>query len=120
MRAVVHDRYGPPEVLRLEEVERPVPADDELLVRIHATTVTRRTATCARAKPVPLALHARAADAQATDPRHASSPAVVAAVGSAVTEFAVGDRVFGLRNGAHAEYVCVRESRPASRTCRRA
>ena len=41
MRAVVHDRYGPPEVLRVGEVERPVPADDEVLVRVHASTVTR-------------------------------------------------------------------------------
>ena len=41
MRAVVHDRYGPPDVLRVEEVERPVPNEDELLVRIHATTVNR-------------------------------------------------------------------------------
>ena len=41
MRAVVHDRYGPPEVLRVAEVERPVPEDDEVLVRVHASTVTR-------------------------------------------------------------------------------
>jgi NADPH:quinone reductase-like Zn-dependent oxidoreductase len=41
MRAVVHDRYGPPDVLRLEDVPQPVPAHDEILVKIHATTVTR-------------------------------------------------------------------------------
>ena len=42
MRAVVHDRYGPPDVLRLEDVERPVAAADEVLVRIHASTRNRQ------------------------------------------------------------------------------
>jgi NADPH:quinone reductase-like Zn-dependent oxidoreductase len=41
MRAVVHDRYGPPDVLRVAEVARPVPKEDELLVRVEASTVTR-------------------------------------------------------------------------------
>ena len=41
MRAVVRDRYGPPEVLRIGEVDRPVPGADEILVRVHATTVNR-------------------------------------------------------------------------------
>ena len=41
MRAVVYDRYGPPDVLRVEDVARPVPKADEVLVRIHASTVTR-------------------------------------------------------------------------------
>jgi NADPH:quinone reductase-like Zn-dependent oxidoreductase len=41
VRAVVYDRYGPPEVQLIEEVEQPVPKDDEVLIKIHATTVTR-------------------------------------------------------------------------------
>ena len=41
MKAVVHDRYGPPEVLRFETLARPVARDGEILVRVHATTVTR-------------------------------------------------------------------------------
>ncbi len=51
MKAVVHDRYGPPEVLRIEEVERPVPKDDEVLVRVHATTVNRTDCHARQAKP---------------------------------------------------------------------
>ena len=51
MRAVVHDRYGPPEVLRIEEVERPVPEADEVLVRVHATTVNRTDCGFRSAEP---------------------------------------------------------------------
>ena len=56
MKAVVHDRYGSPDVLRVADVERPVPKDDEVLARVHASTVTRGDAmgvrsasTCSRA-----------------------------------------------------------------------
>ena len=109
MKAVVHDRYGPPEVLRVEEVQRPVPQDDEVLVRIHATTVTRTDCHMRAASPFiwRFMLGWRRPRRKILGLEFAG---VVEAVGSAVAEFSVGDRVFGLRNGSHAEYVCVREA----------
>ena len=108
MRAVVHDRYGPPEVLRLDEVERPVPADDEVLVRVHATTVNRTDCHRRAAKPFIWRFFAGL-----RRPRHRilgnEMAGEVEAVGSAVTAFAVGDRVFGTSGpklGGHAEYLC--------------
>jgi NADPH:quinone reductase-like Zn-dependent oxidoreductase len=110
MKAIVHDRYGPPEVLRLEEVDRPVPQDDEVLVRIRATTVTRTDLHMRAAKPFfwRFMLGLRRPKARILGLEFAGE---VDAVGSAVTKFRLGDRVFGLRNGAHAEYVCVGEER---------
>ena len=109
MRAVVHDRYGGPEVLRLEEVERPVPADDEVLVHVHATSVTRTDCHMRQASPFlwrfMLGLLRPKRKVLGLE-----FSGVVEAVGSAVTEWGVGDRVFGLRSGSHAEYICVREA----------
>ncbi len=110
MRAVVHDRYGPPEVLRVDDVERPVPKEDEVLVRVHASTVTRGDA-----------MGVRGADYRFTRvftgirrPRRTNLGTEFAGrveeVGTAVTEFRVGDDVFGVKGGANAEYVAVRES----------
>ena len=109
MRAVVHDRYGPPEVLRIEDVEKPVPKDDEVLVRVRATTVTQTDCHMRRARPLlwRLMLGLRRPKRRILGLELAGE---VEAVGSAVTDFAVGDRVFGMRSGAHAEYVCVREN----------
>jgi len=109
MRAVVHDRYGPPDVLRLEEVERPVPKEDEVLVRVHATSVTRTDCGFRGAHP----FFARVFTGLRRPKRRIAGlelAGVVEAVGEAVTEFAVGEEVFGIRGGANAEYVCVRES----------
>ena len=109
MKAVVHDRYGPPEILRLEEVERPVPSDDEVLVRVRATTVTRTDAGLRSAEVFVsrLVTGLRRPKQRILGLEFAG---VVEAVGAAVTEFQVGDEVFGVRSGANAEYVCVRES----------
>lgn len=109
MRAVVYDRYGPPEVLRLEDVPRPEPADGEVLVRVRATTVTQTDCHMRRARPLlwRLMLGLRRPKRRILGQELAGE---VAEAGAAVTRFQVGDRVFGMRSGAHAEYVCVREA----------
>jgi len=114
MRAVVQDRYGPPEVLRIEEVERPVPKDDEVLIRVRASTVTQSDRHARAASPFPwrLVLGIRRPRRRTLGVELAGE---VEAVGAAVTEFKVGDEVFGMPStyfGAHAEYVCVRERGP--------
>jgi NADPH:quinone reductase-like Zn-dependent oxidoreductase len=111
MRAVVQDRYGPPEVLRLEEVERPVPGDDEVLVKIHATTVTRSDCGFRAADP----FFSRVFTGLRRPKRRIPGMELageVEAVGTAVSEFEVGDHVFGIKGGAHAEFVCAQESAP--------
>jgi NADPH:quinone reductase-like Zn-dependent oxidoreductase len=134
MRAVVFDSYGAPDVLRVEDVERPVPKDDEVLVRIHATTVNRTD--CGLRNPKPFIT--RFAFSYVTTgslfkallrPRRkilgTELAGEVEAVGAAVSEFKVGDRVFGVnasglaanagKFGAHAEFVCVQESAPLAK-----
>ncbi len=109
MRAVVYDRYGPPDVLRLEEVERPVPKDDEVLVKIHATTVNRSDCGLRSAEY----FITRFFTGLLRPKRRIGGSEFageVEAVGAGVSDFEVGDRVFGIRRGANADFVCVRES----------
>jgi NADPH:quinone reductase-like Zn-dependent oxidoreductase len=112
MRAVVHDRYGDPDVLRLEEVERPVPKDDEVLVKIHATTVNRTDCGLRSAKPF-ITRYFTGLRRPKRKILGMELAGEVEAVGAAVSEFEVGDHVFGIKGfGAHAEFVCIRESGP--------
>jgi NADPH:quinone reductase-like Zn-dependent oxidoreductase len=121
MRAVVFDRYGPPEVLRLEDVERPVPSDDQILVKVHATTVNRADTHFRSGRPFFQRLFYRVFDRGGIlrpNPRTilgGEFAGEVEAVGAAVGEFTVGERVFGLSlAGAHAEYTCRRASGPVA------
>src|SRR6266851_5011684 len=119
MRAVVYDTYGPPEVLRVEDVDRPIPKDDEVLVKVRASTVNRldvHTREANRKSGVGLSLLSRLVSG-VRRPRQrilgSEFAGEVEAVGAAVSEFGVGDRVFGnsgLRFGAHAEFMCIPES----------
>jgi NADPH:quinone reductase-like Zn-dependent oxidoreductase len=110
VRAVIHDRYGPPEVLRVGEVERPVPKDDQVLVRVHASTVTRGDTMGVRSKEYRFTRVATGIRAPRKTGHGTEFAGVVEEVGAAVTEFQVGDEVFGAGAGTNAEYVTVREA----------
>lgn len=112
MRAVVFDRYGPPDVLRLEDVEQPIPKEDEVLIKIHATTVNRTDWGIRASEPF---ISRFFTGLRGPKQRILGSELAgeVEAVGPAVGEFAIGDRVFGTtgwRFGAHAEFICMPES----------
>ena len=117
MKAVVWTAYGPPEVLQLRNVETPVPGDNEVLIKIHATTVTKGDCEIRSLDlPVYLALPIRlwrgVQKPRGTTIMGTELAGEIEAVGQAVTRFKVGDRVFGsagLSLGANAEYICLPE-----------
>ena len=114
MKAAVRDRYGPPEVVELRDIERPVPSDGQVLVRVRAASVNRGDLDGLTPKPgfVRLFIGLRAP----RDPRVGIDVAgVVEAVGPGVTRLKIGDQVmtdmFATgRFGSFAEYVCARET----------
>jgi NADPH:quinone reductase-like Zn-dependent oxidoreductase len=113
MRAVRFDRYGPPEVLRIEEVARPEPKGDEVLVKVHAATVNRSDCGFRGADP----FFTRVFTGLLRPSPRRRTPGMefageVVAVGPDVREFTVGDEVFGVRGaGSQAEYTCIAETR---------
>lgn len=112
MRAAVHTRYGPPDVVRIENVERPAVTDDGVLVRVHATTVNRTDCAYRAARPFFMRLFTGLVRPRVTILGNEFA-GVVDAVGGAVTTFAVGDRVFGYTEGpfgAHADYLAMPET----------
>jgi len=119
MRAAVYDHYGPADVLRIEDVEKPAPKEDEVLVAVHATTVNRldvhtREANRSGGRVVSF-LSRLVSGIRAPRQRILGSEFAgeVVAIGAAVREFGIGDRIFGntgLGFGAYAEFMRVRES----------
>ena len=112
MQAIVHDAYGPADVLRLARIARPEVADNEVLLRVHAAGLDRGVWHLMTGRPylVRLALGVRR-------PRNPvlglDVAGTVVAVGSSVTKFAAGDEVFGFGKGAFAEYAVAREGKLA-------
>jgi NADPH:quinone reductase-like Zn-dependent oxidoreductase len=111
MRAAVRTRYGPPDVVRVVEVEKPAAKDDEVLVRVHATTVNRTDCGLRAAKPFIYRFFVGLRRPRLTVLGNEFA-GQVEAVGAGVTAFEVGDRVFGFSGtvfGAHAEYLTMPE-----------
>ncbi|MET7423560.1 NAD(P)-dependent alcohol dehydrogenase [Dactylosporangium sp. NPDC005555] len=106
MKAIVQDRYGPSDVLRLSEVDAPVPAAGEVLVRVHAASVNARDWHVMRGDPY-VARMAFGLGAPKVRVRGTDFAGRVEAVGDGVTRFAPGDEVFGEVDAAFAEYVRV-------------
>jgi len=103
--------YGGPEIVQYEELPRPVAADDEVIVKVHAASVNPYDWHMMRGKPYVMRLMGSGLGAP-TDPQLGVDYAgVVESIGKSVTKFKPGDEVFGGRDGAFAEYVRVRESR---------
>ena len=111
MKAIICTKYGSPDVLQMQEVEKPSPKDNELLIKIHATSVTSGDARIRRADPFIIRLIFGF-----KKPRRSILGVVIAgqveSVGKNVSKFNIGDQVFGTTGmafGAYAEYQCVPE-----------
>ena len=118
MKAIVWTRYGPPEVLQLQEVETPVPKDNEVRVKIHATTVTAGDCEVRSLKMplwlrLPMRVYAGLRRPVRLTILGQEMAGEVESVGKRVTRFKVGDPVFGAPGfglGCYAEYICLPEA----------
>jgi NADPH:quinone reductase-like Zn-dependent oxidoreductase len=110
MKAVVHCEYGNPDVLQVKDIEKPAPDDTQLLVRVHAASLNPLDGHMMRGM-----LLARLMGNGLRKPKDTrigvDYSGVVEAVGKNVTQYKVGDEVFGGRNGALAQYICARADR---------
>ena len=107
MKAIVYCEYGSPEVLKLEDVEKPVPSDDQVLIKVRAASLNAMDGGFMRG-PWPLRPMIGLRKPKKTS-LGADVAGTVEAVGKDVTEFKAGDEVFGIARPSLAEYVCARE-----------
>jgi NADPH:quinone reductase-like Zn-dependent oxidoreductase len=116
MKAIVYTKYGGPEVLQLEEVEKPTPKDNEVLVKVYVTTVNRTDCATIRAKPFFMRLVTGLFKPKKQIPG-TEFAGEIESVGKNVVSHKVGDRVFGFDDsgsGSHAQYATISEDKVAT------
>jgi len=118
MKAAVRTKFGPPDVVRIEEVDTPTPGEGELLIKVHHTTVNRTDCGYRGGKPFLLRLLGAGFPRPKANILGTEFAGEVVGFGDGVTKFAVGDRVAGYCEGtfgAHAEYMTIGEGRLITR-----
>ena len=110
MKAIVYHEYGSPDVLKCEDIEKPVPKDDEILIKVRAASVNPLDWRLMKGEPRVIRLMARLMKMSGGRPG-VDVAGEVEAVGSNVTQFKPGDKVFGGCRGAFAEYACTDASK---------
>ena len=115
MKAIVYYNYGSPDVLRLEDVQKPIPADDEVLVKVHAVSINSWDWDMLTGKPLEYRLFSGFLKPKHTKIHGCDIAGQIEAVGKRAYHFKVGDEVFGDLSeggwGAFAEYTCAREDK---------
>jgi NADPH:quinone reductase-like Zn-dependent oxidoreductase len=109
MKAIVYHEYGSPDVLKCEEIEKPVPKDDEVLIKVHSAAVNPLDWRLMKGEPRALRIMLRVLKMPIGRPG-VDVAGEVEAVGKNVTQFKPGDAVFGACRAAIAQYACARES----------
>src|SRR5881227_2730869 len=112
MKAAIYTSYGPPDVVRIAEVQKPVPKDDEVLIKVRAASVNPLDWRLMKGEPRVLRLYFGLRKPRLGRPG-VDAAGEVEAVGRNVTQFKPGDAVFGACRGAFAEYACTAESKLA-------
>ena len=114
MKAIVYERYGSPDVLRIEDIPKPIPGDDEVLVKVHAASINSWDWDMLTGKPFAYRFFSGLLKPKSTMLHGCDIAGTIEAVGKNVTQFNIGDEVFGDLSedgwGAFAEYTCACEN----------